>query len=224
MVQEVTIDIIQLPTVEIKDYNVKIIRRNFYDQPAKNDITTYDHIQKSAKESISGLKNIRASFLDAVLNLLSKSRVSSGSGITLTKNEKNYIIKVIRSLENKRIVLKRTTNKIINQKGKFSCFLRLLMTTGLPIMENVLTPLAKIALVPLGLTGSALATGAIQDAISYSRKIGSKTTQPFSNEEIDDIMKIVKSLEDAGSLIKVVSKKNEVNPKKDSVELFQSPH
>ena len=94
------------------------------------------------------------------------------------------------------------------------------MTTGLPIMENVLTPLAKIALVPLGLTGSALATGAIQDAISYSRKTGSKTTQPFSNEEIDDIMKIVKSLEDAGSLIKVVSKKNEVNPKKDSVELF----
>ena len=75
-------------------------------------------------------------------------------------------------------------------------------------------------MVPLGLTGSALAIDAIQDAISYSRKIGSKTTQPFSNEEIDDIMKIVKSLEDAGSLIKVVSKTNEVKSKKDSVEVF----
>ena len=56
--------------------------------------------------------------------------------------------------------------------------------------------------------------------LAIQEKIGSKTTQPFSNEEIDDIMKIVKSLEDAGSLIKVVSKTNEVKSKKDSVEVF----
>ena len=37
-----------LPTVEIKDYNVMIFRRNFFDQPIKNDLKTYDNIRKIA--------------------------------------------------------------------------------------------------------------------------------------------------------------------------------
>ena len=48
-------------------------------------------------------------------------------------------------------------------------------------MKNLLTPLAKNVLLPLGLTAAALATdSAIQ-----------KTTLMFSNEERDDIIKIV---------------------------------
>ena len=35
-----------LPKVEIKDYNVMIDGKNFFDQPVKNDIRTYDIIQK----------------------------------------------------------------------------------------------------------------------------------------------------------------------------------
>ena len=35
-----------LPTVEIKDYNVIIDGENFFDQPVKNDLITYDNIQK----------------------------------------------------------------------------------------------------------------------------------------------------------------------------------
>ena len=35
-----------LPTVEIKDYNVMIDGRNFFDQPIKNDFKTYDNIRK----------------------------------------------------------------------------------------------------------------------------------------------------------------------------------
>ena len=35
-----------LPTVEIKDYNVIINERNFFDQPVKNDIRTYGNIGK----------------------------------------------------------------------------------------------------------------------------------------------------------------------------------
>ena len=35
-----------LPTVEIKDYNVMIDGRNFFDQPIKNDLKTYDNIRK----------------------------------------------------------------------------------------------------------------------------------------------------------------------------------
>ena len=35
-----------LPTVEIKDYNFMIDGENFFDQPVKNNLITYDNIQK----------------------------------------------------------------------------------------------------------------------------------------------------------------------------------
>ena len=37
-----------LPTVEIKDYNVMIDGRNFFDEPMKNDSKNYDNIGKTA--------------------------------------------------------------------------------------------------------------------------------------------------------------------------------
>ena len=37
-----------LPTVEIKDYNVMIDERNFFDQPVKNDLRTYEKHSKIA--------------------------------------------------------------------------------------------------------------------------------------------------------------------------------
>ena len=37
-----------LPTVEIKDFNVMIDGRNFFDQPIKNDLRTYNNIRKIA--------------------------------------------------------------------------------------------------------------------------------------------------------------------------------
>ena len=36
-----------LPTLEIKDYNVKIDGRNFFDQPVKYDLITLDDIRKN---------------------------------------------------------------------------------------------------------------------------------------------------------------------------------
>ena len=66
-----------------------------------------------------------------------------GAGITLTNNEKKDIIKVVNSLEDKEILLKGTTKRTTNQKGEFFNFLRPLMLIGLPLMKNVLTPLAK---------------------------------------------------------------------------------
>ena len=35
-----------LPTVEIKDYNVMINGRNFFDQPIKDDFKTFDDMRK----------------------------------------------------------------------------------------------------------------------------------------------------------------------------------
>ena len=47
-----------------------------------------------------------------------KNKLSSitGSGLTLTNNEIKNIVKVIRSLENREILLKVTIRKIISQK------------------------------------------------------------------------------------------------------------
>ena len=131
----------------------------------------------------------------------------------LTKKEIKYIIKVIRSFENREILLKRTTRKITSQEQGFLDFLSSLVSTGLPLMENVLTSLAKRILVPLGLTKAVSARDvAIQKKIfGYGMKI-----LIFSNEELDDIIKMFKFLEEAGLLIKRVSEavENEVKEQK----------
>ena len=94
----------------------------------------------------------------------------TGSGITLTNDEIKGIMKLISSLENKGILLKRTIRKISSQEGGFFEFLRPLMTAGLPLMKNQLIPLAKSVLVHLELTVGASATvPAIQKKIFWFR-------------------------------------------------------
>ena len=76
-----------------------------------------------------------------------------------------------KSLENRGILLKGTTRKITCQEGGFLNFLRPLITAGLPLMKNVLTPLAKGFLIPVGLTATASATdAAIQKKIYQVQK------------------------------------------------------
>ena len=64
----------------------------------------------------------------------------------LTKNETKDITKVIRSLKNKGISLKRTIEKTFSQEGGF---LGPLMRIGLLLLKDALMPLAKSVLVPL---------------------------------------------------------------------------
>ena len=69
-------------------------------------------------------------------------------------------------------------------------------------MKNVIKPLAKSVLIPLGLTAAASAA----DAGIHKKILGSGTTTLIiSNDEMEDIIKIVKSLEDSGLLLKGVS-------------------
>ena len=59
-------------------------------------------------------------------------------------------------------------------------------------MKNMLEPLAKSVLIPLGLTVAALAA----DTAIHKKMLGlGMTTLKISNEEMSDIMKTVKSLE-----------------------------
>ena len=69
-------------------------------------------------------------YVNKGINELNKKFTSSkGSGITLINNEIKDIIKVIKSLENRGILLKGTT-KITTREGGFLNFIRPLMTAG----------------------------------------------------------------------------------------------
>ena len=76
------------------------------------------------------------------------------------------------------------------------------------LIGNGLKPLAKCVLIPLGLTAAASAT----DADTHKKMFESGfTTLIISNEEMNDIMKIVNIHEESGLLIKGVKQaiKNE---------------
>ena len=81
-------------------------------------------------------------------------------------------------------------------------------------MKSVITPLAKSVLISLGLTAAAAAA----DAGIHNKILGSgnNTTLILSNKDMDDLIKIVKSLEDSGLLLKGVTKsvQNEIKEQK----------
>ena len=88
------------------------------------------------------------------------------------------------------------------------------MTAGLPLMKIVLTLLTKSVLMPLRLSAGMSAA----DATIQKKIYGSGTTALIiSNEEIEDMMKIVKSLEESALLMKGISEivKNEAQKQKD---------
>ena len=73
-------------------------------------------------------------------------------------------------------------------------------------MKNILKPLAKSVLIPLGLTAAA----SVADAGIHKKILCSRTTTlVISNEEMEDIVKIVKSLEDSGLFKMKQKNKNE---------------
>ena len=94
---------------------------------------------------------------------------------------------------------------MIQSGGFLGRLLGPLLKTGLPLMKNVIKPLAKSALIPLGLTAAESAADAgINNKILRS----GNTTLIISHDEMKDIVKIVKSLENSGLLFKRVSEKN----------------
>ena len=82
------------------------------------------------------------------------------------------------------------------------------------MIKNVIKSLAKSVLIPLGLTAAALAADA--GIIKKILGLGNNVTLIILNDEINDIIKIVKSLEDSGLLLKGVTEtvQNEVKEQK----------
>ena len=112
---------------------------------------------------------------------------------------------------------------MIQSGGFLGKLLGPLLKIGLPLMKSVITPLAKSVLIPLGLTAAA----STADAGIHKKMLGSgrrhsssstshNTTLIISNKDMEDLIKIVKSLEDSGLLLNRVTKsvKNEIKEKK----------
>ena len=93
--------------------------------------------------------------------------MSTSSELRLTNNKEEDIIKVTKSLEGRGILLKGATKKINNQKGRLLIFF-----------------------ITIRINGSCVSSWSRYSKIIF----GSGTTLLFSNEELDDIMKIDDSL------------------------------
>ena len=82
-----------------------------------------------------------------------------------------------------------------------------LLKTGLPLIKSVIKPLAKSVLVTLRLTAAASAADAGIDKkiLGSGQPNNNNTILIILNDEMDDILKIVKSFEDYGVLLKGVN-------------------
>ena len=106
-------------------------------------------------------------------------------------------------------------SKMIQPEGYLGRLLGTLLKTGLPLIKNVIEPLAESVLIPLGLTAHHQ-----EQMQEYIKKISgpghNNTTLIISNNEMEDIIKIVKSLEDSGLFLKGITEtvQNEVKEQK----------
>ena len=136
--------------------------------------------------------------------------------LLLTNTQVSKICNIFANGSSANIKLSKTQlHKIGQTGGVFGRLIEPLLKTGLPLIGKVLKPLAKSILIPLGLTAAAAA--AATDAAIHKKMFRSGfTTLILSNKEMNDIMKIVKFLEESGLLIKGVREtiKNEAKDQK----------
>ena len=152
----------------------------------------------------------------------SDDKINFRHELLLTNRQVANLRKVFANYLSTDIKLSKTQiSKMIQSGGFLGRLLGPLLKTGLPLMKNVIKPWAKSVLIPLGLTAAASAA----DAGIYKKDLGSgnhpshnnNTILIISNDEMKDIIKIVKSLEDSGLLFKGVSEtiQNEAKEQKE---------
>ena len=143
----------------------------------------------------SAIKNETEVVLKLSSNMIGDKENNFCNNLLLTNKQ---VLNLCKDLKLTKIRL----SKIIQSGGFFGRFLGPLLKTGLPLIKNVIKPLAKIVLIPLGLNAAA----SVADAGIHKRFLGSgnhplSTILIISKNEMEDI-KILKSLEDSGLLFK----------------------
>ena len=134
--------------------------------------------------------------------------------LLLTNRQVANLRKAFANYSSNDVKLSKTQLSKMMQSGGFLNFLRPLTKIAIPFSKNLAKPLIKNILFPLGLTASTSAADAeIHKKILES---GHNISLIISNDETDDILKIVRSLEDSRLLLEGVSKtiKNEAKEEK----------
>ena len=176
-------------------------------------MTQYNSLNiKLSNSQLSKLKSVIKNENDVVLRISSNMVGNSNDNsnfpheLLLTNRQVANIRKAFANHSSTDIKLSKTQLSNMIQSGGFlGRLLGPLLKTGSPLMKSVIKPLAKSVLIPLGLTAAASAADAgIHKKIVRSGH-NNNTTLVISNLEMDDILKIAKSLEDSGVLLKGVS-------------------
>ena len=146
----------------------------------------------------SGMKNGTGVTLKISSNIVGDSNDENNlpHNYLLTNTQVSKVRKTFANNFSANIKLSKTQLHKIGQSGGFlGRLLGPLLKTGLPLIGNVLKPLAKSVLIPLGLTAPASATG----AAIHRKMFGSgNTTLIISNKEMNNIINIIKAREESG--------------------------
>ena len=140
----------------------------------------------------SAIKNETEVVLRLSSNMIGDNETNFPHKLLLTNRQVANICKAFANNSSTDIKLSKTQlSKMIQSGGFLGRLLGLLLKTRLPLIKNVIKPLAKSVLIPLGLTASASAA----DAGIHKKILGSghynNTVLIISNVEIEDIIKIV---------------------------------
>ena len=151
----------------------------------------------------SAIKNETEVVLRLSSNMIGDNETNFPHKLLLTNRQVANLRKVFANYLSTDIKLSKTQiSKMIQSGGFLGRRLGPLLKTGLPLIKNVIKPLAKRVLFPLGLTAAASTV----DAGIHKNILGSGTTTLIiSNDEMESIIEIIKSLEDSGLLLKGVS-------------------
>ena len=184
-------------------------------------MTQYNRLNvKLSNSQLNKLKSAIKNEIEVVLRLSpnmigdSNDKANFPHELLLTDRQISSIRKAFSNNSSVDIKFSKTQlSKMIQSGGFLGKLLGPLLKTGLPLIKNVIKPLAKSVLIPLGLTAAASAA----DAGIQKQILGSgNTTLIISNKDIEDLIKIVKSLEDSGLLLKGATEpvQNEVKEQK----------
>ena len=152
------------------------------------------------KKSKSAIKNETEVVLRLSSNMIGDNKTNFPHKLSLTNRQVANLHEAFANYLSADIKLSKTQlSKMIQSGGFLGRLLGPLLKAGLPLITNVIKPLAKSVLIPLGLTAAASeADEGIHKKILGS---GNMATLIISNDEINDIIKIVKSLVDSGLLL-----------------------
>ena len=165
-------------------------------------MTQYNSLNvKLSNSQLNKLKSAIKSETDVVLRISSNMIGKSGDNtnfphelLLLTNRQVANLRKAFAKNTSTDIKLSKTQlSKMIQSGGFLGRLLGPLLRTGLPLMKSVIKPLAKSVLVPLGLAAASAAEAGIHKKILGSGH-NNNTNLIISNYEMDDILKIVKSL------------------------------